>query len=87
VDSLYDARTGSHLGTINPDYGNLIALAFARDGSAVATPNKFGTVSVWDIPPRKPGGIVLALMIGEVGLLTAWTAYRRRRRRTRPATM
>jgi hypothetical protein len=77
---VYDARTGRPRGAIGVDERGVTALA--PDGSALATTDRNG-VRVWDIPPRKPGGIVLLAMIAQVGALTAWTAWRRLRR-TRP---
>jgi hypothetical protein len=54
---------------ISPD-GDLLAVqSFGYDGM----------IDLYDLPPHTPGGIILALMIAEVSLLIAWTAWRRRR--------
>jgi hypothetical protein len=82
---VLDARTGQRLGAVDAEPG-CEAVALAAGGRALAILDRNGGVRVWSFPPRRPGGIVLALMIAEVGLLTAWTAWRRaRRRRPRPA--
>ena len=53
--------------------------------TAASVKNSNGPALVWDIPPRQPGGIVLALLIVQVGLVTAWMARRCSRRRGLPA--
>src|SRR5262249_39294318 len=72
-----DALTGRSLAAMGVDVENA---ALAPDGSALATADRHN-IRVWDIPPRRPGGIVLTLMIAQVGLLTAWAAWRRSRAR------
>ena len=52
----------------------------SRDGKYFAVGSLDGkTVDVYDLPQRTPGGVILALMIAEVGLALGWTAWRRRR--------
>jgi hypothetical protein len=63
-----DAQTGNRLAAIPLEPMTTVALA--ADGSALATLDG-ASLHVWDIPPRTPGGIVLALMIVEVGLAIA----------------
>jgi WD40 repeat protein len=70
-----DAQTGNRLAAIPLEPMTTVALA--ADGSALATLDG-ASLRVWDIPPRTPGGIVLGLMIVEVDLAIAWTAWRRR---------
>jgi hypothetical protein len=49
------------------------------DGRTIAGFDHTGWgVCLWDVPPLTPGGIVLLLMIAEVGVMIAWTARRRR---------
>jgi hypothetical protein len=82
VHTVHDAQTGRALAAIGVDVLGTVALA--ADGTALATGSANG-LRLWDIPPQRSGGIVLAVMIAQVGLLTAWTAYRRyQRRRARP---
>jgi WD40 repeat protein len=77
-----DAQTGERLAEFRLEPATQLALA--PDGSALATKDADG-IRLWHIPPRTPGGIVLGLMIAEVGLFTAWTAWRRRLFRKRLA--
>ena len=72
---VYDARTGRSRGQVpcEPQY----RFALAPDGKTLAVPCGDG-LRVWDIPPKKPGGLILALMIAEVSLLIAWAMWRRR---------
>jgi hypothetical protein len=53
------------------------------DGKMLLTRDFDKTVEYefWDLPPRKPTGIVLGLMIVEVIVAIAWTNWRRRRAR------
>jgi WD40 repeat protein len=70
-----DAQTGNRLAAIQLEPMTTVALA--ADGSALATLDG-ASLRVWDIPPRTPGGVVLGLMIVEVGMAIAWTGWRRR---------
>ncbi len=76
--TVYDARTGHARAAVPVAFKTEVTLS--ADGAALATADGHG-LRVWDIPPRRPGGGVLGLMIAQLGLLTAWTAWRR----TRPA--
>jgi WD40 repeat protein len=80
---LYDASTGQQVSVVwIKNYGQQSSLS--TDGRVLATLEfndpflSEGHVFLWDIPPRNPGGIVLGLMIVEVALLIAWTAWRQR---------
>jgi WD40 repeat protein len=77
---VWESRTGRPMMTLwrDTDYALL-----APDGQTLVTVEPDAALRLWDVPPRHPGGIVLALMIAEVGLLTAWTAWRRARTRRR----
>ena len=72
---LYVADTGRERSTVWTKNSQRFSLS--PDGTTLATlefDNPFdieGKIYLWDIPPRTPGGIVLGLMIGEVGLLIA----------------
>ncbi len=74
---VVDLKLGQSCGlvTTTDELGTLSA-----DGRAlVTTSNMHDELYVWDVPPRTPVGVVLGLMIAQVGLLTAWTAWWRRR--------
>jgi hypothetical protein len=58
-----------------------IACNAASDGRMLRSVDFDNRTRIYDVPPRYPRGIVLGLMIAEVGLLIAWTAWRRRRAR------
>jgi WD40 repeat protein len=79
---VYDARSGKLQGTVAPvPSGSTTRLS--PDGKFLGLSAR-GTISVWDIPPRKAaGGIVLGLMIAEVALFVACTEWRRRSKRRR----
>jgi hypothetical protein len=54
----------------------------SRDGKYFAVGSPDGkAVDIYDLPRQNPGGIILGLMIGEIVLAIAWTAWRRRRAR------
>jgi WD40 repeat protein len=76
--AIFDTQTGRELA--NLDTGKPKQVTLAADGNAFAIADVNG-LWFYDIPPRTPGGIVLGLMIVEVGLLTACTAWRRWRAR------
>jgi hypothetical protein len=79
---VVDVESGNIVATF-PSSSDMIALS--PDGRTAAVLNN-DVITVWDLPLRKPGGIVLGLVIVEVGLLVAWTASRQRRiRRIRVA--
>ena len=78
-----DACSGEEMLTVG--VLSYTSLDLSADGRMLAVIDRQGTVRVWDIPPKRPGGIVLGLMIAEVGLLIAWTAWRGRIRRRRCA--
>jgi WD40 repeat protein len=74
-----DTSTGDESASL---WVNTDSLVLSPDGRTLATRQSYDrSVGLWDIPPPRPGGVVLALMIGQVGLLTVWTAWRRGRRR------
>jgi hypothetical protein len=76
---VFDALAGNLCGSV--ESGSPIQLIdLSADGRTLAV-SALGTISIWDIPPRKPGGIVLGLMMVEVVLAIVWTAWRRRRRK------
>jgi hypothetical protein len=77
--SVFDSQIGRELADI--DTGTARPVALSADGSALAFANTNG-LWVFDIPLRKPGGILLGLMIVEVGLAVLWSARRRRIRGT-----
>ena len=85
---LYDSHTGDEKEVIWIQGQDDFSLS--PDGQTLATLQFTGHIDrkaniyVWDLPPRTPGGIVLGLMIGEVALAIAWTAWRRRRGQDRP---
>jgi hypothetical protein len=74
VYSVHDTVNGRHLGGVVTDVRDPVALS--EDGMALAIADSEG-LRLWDLPPRRPGGIVLGVMIVQVGLLTAWTAWSR----------
>jgi WD40 repeat protein len=80
--AIFDAQTGRELANLGTGKPKQVTLA--ADGSAFAIAD-VDVLWFYDIPPRIPGGIVLGLMIAEVGLFTAWTAWRRRLFRKRLA--
>jgi hypothetical protein len=78
---LFDAQTGDEITVV---WANGYPPAMSPDGRTLATfphPTDMegdNFIFLWDIPPRTPGGVVLGLMIVEVALFIAWTAWRRR---------
>jgi hypothetical protein len=80
--TVLDARSGRKHGTVPGD--DVSEINLAPDGTTLVVELSEG-LRAWDMPPRKPAGFILALMIAEVSLAIAWTALRRRRRRTRCA--
>jgi WD40 repeat protein len=58
-------------------------IAFSPDGLTAAVVDGKG-LRIWDLPPRKPGGIVLGVMIVQMALFIVWTAWRRRSGSARP---
>jgi hypothetical protein len=73
--SIFDAETGRELAAIEKGARNKVSLA--PNGSALAVAGA-GGLRLYTVPSQTPAGIVLALMIAEVALLIAWTAWRRR---------
>jgi hypothetical protein len=53
------------------------------DRSLLAVQSRLGenSIEVYELPPRRPGGLVLAALIGQVGLFTSWTVWQRVPRR------
>jgi Tol biopolymer transport system component len=80
--SCYDL-SGRQLIRVRSRGANRFSTEISPDGRllAVSPPVEDGTINLYDIPSRTPGGIVLGLMTVEVGLALGWTAWRRRRRR------
>jgi WD40 repeat protein len=84
LKALETSWTTILLQVIDVESGNVVAtfpassdvIALSPDGRTAAVVDNDG-ITIWDLPPRKPGGIVLALMIAEVSLLIARTAWRR----------
>jgi WD40 repeat protein len=82
---LYDTRTGQQTSAISLQGRDGFCLS--PDGQTLATLQFTGHIDrranifIWALPQRKPTGLVLALMIAEVAVAIAWTAWRRRRAR------
>jgi WD40 repeat protein len=76
---VHDACTGRLRASVT-SMGPAQLIQLSPDGQTLAA-SVSGLISVWDIPPRTPGGIVLGQMIGEVAIVIAWTAWRRRKRK------
>ncbi len=57
------------------------SLAFSQDGRMLATISKDGTIKLWDLPPRKPLGLILAWssVPAALVLLLGWWRGRRAR--------
>jgi WD40 repeat protein len=72
--------SGRELIRVQSRSANQFATEISPDGRhlAISPPVEDGTINLFDIPPRKPGGIVLGLIIIEVTLVIAWTSWRRR---------
>jgi hypothetical protein len=83
---LLDTHTGRDRAFVWAGPANHGLPMVSPDGRTIAGFDHTGWgVCLWDVPPMTPGGIVLLLMITEVGVLTAWTAWRRRRVVRHPA--
>jgi hypothetical protein len=78
---ICDARSGDSRGTVT-SIAPWQAIHLSPDGQTLAV-SACGGIFVWHIPPRKPGGIVIGLMIVQIGLALAWTACWRLIRRMR----
>ncbi len=85
---IVEARETSVFQVVDVESGNVVAafpesaenVAVSPDGRTAAVVDG-NEIRIWDIPPRTPGGIVLGLMIAEVGMAIAWTMWRRRQPR------
>jgi hypothetical protein len=75
--TLFDAHSGEAVACVK-DWSPMQAVHVTEDGRTLVV-SSFGKIHVWDIPPKTAHGIVLGLMIVEVGLLIAWTVWRRQR--------
>jgi WD40 repeat protein len=85
---LFSATDTSYLQVVDIATGRVVGvlpettedIAISPDGRTAAVADQDG-VRIWDLPPRRPVGLILGLMIAEVALAIAWSALRRRRRR------
>jgi WD40 repeat protein len=83
--TLLDVATKQKVGTISGASERGL-YSFSQDGRMFASLQDNGAVAVWEVPPRKPRGLALAL--SSLVVLVVWAgrlAYRRRRARA-PAT-
>src|SRR5581483_9943573 len=55
---LWQADTGAELATLNADDSAALAVAFAHDGTLLATAGADGGVRLWDVPARKLLGVL-----------------------------
>jgi WD40 repeat protein len=78
---LVDIDTGRTVTTL-PASSDIIAISPDGRNAAIV---EDGVVHIYELPPRKLGGIVLGLMIAEVALFIAGTSWRRRLFRKRAA--
>jgi WD40 repeat protein len=72
----WDLASRSELPFLSGCFGDF---AFSPDGQTLAARNQDGTLQLWDVPPRKPLGLILAWSCVSAGLvlLLAWRRGRR----------
>jgi WD40 repeat protein len=78
VIRIWNTESGKELESLQNCQG---PFAFSPNGQTLAARNQDGTLQLWDVPPRKPLGLILAWSCVPAGLVLLFAWWRGRRLR------
>jgi WD40 repeat protein len=77
VIRIWNTESGKELTSLQKCQG---PFAFSPDGQTLAARNQDGTLQLWDVPPRKPLGLIFAWSCVSAGLVLLFNCWGTRRR-------